>query len=143
MVDWFILFSLYLQVMKDAAALHDKKRLFYSTLMNDNLLDCIISKVNVTEISPGVCFINEHLLYTVPFWMLLFYPCYNEPSLPLSAALKCFYLMLHLLSLNSYSVYECCSLVLKSTIVHHLISIMTWNTALIIQHSVTCQLVSY
>nr|GLL44511.1 DNA (cytosine-5)-methyltransferase CMT2 isoform X1 [Ipomoea trifida] len=44
----------YVKVMRDAAALHEKKRLFYSTLMNDNLLDCIISKVNVTEISPGL-----------------------------------------------------------------------------------------
>nr|GMD78186.1 DNA (cytosine-5)-methyltransferase CMT2 [Ipomoea batatas] len=51
-VQWF--FRAEDTVMRDAAALHDKKRLFYSTLMNDNLLDCIISKVNVTEISPGL-----------------------------------------------------------------------------------------
>ncbi|KAM7507279.1 hypothetical protein LguiA_017732 [Lonicera macranthoides] len=39
-------------VMKEAAVIHDKKRIFYSTLMNDNLLDCIVSKVNVIEIAP-------------------------------------------------------------------------------------------
>ncbi|GAV58623.1 DNA_methylase domain-containing protein/Chromo domain-containing protein/BAH domain-containing protein [Cephalotus follicularis] len=41
-------------VMKEAAASHDKKRLFSSTIMNDNPVDCIISKVSVTQISPGV-----------------------------------------------------------------------------------------
>ncbi|KAK3037663.1 hypothetical protein RJ639_030440 [Escallonia herrerae] len=41
-------------VMKNAAAFHDKKRLFFSTLMNDNPLDCIVSKVNVVEISPAL-----------------------------------------------------------------------------------------
>ncbi|KAL8104093.1 DNA (cytosine-5)-methyltransferase CMT2-like [Apium graveolens] len=42
-------------VMKDMASFHDRKRLFYSTLENDNPLDCLISKVNVTEITrePG------------------------------------------------------------------------------------------
>nr|GFC53661.1 DNA (cytosine-5)-methyltransferase CMT2-like [Tanacetum cinerariifolium] len=42
-------------VLKQAAALHDKKRLFYSTLMNDNLLDCIISKLGFlsTSIQPS------------------------------------------------------------------------------------------
>ncbi|KAK2973205.1 hypothetical protein RJ640_024492 [Escallonia rubra] len=39
-------------VMKNTAAFHDKKRLFFSTLMNDNPLDCIVSKVNVVEIAP-------------------------------------------------------------------------------------------
>ncbi|GLT80633.1 hypothetical protein SLA2020_520640 [Shorea laevis] len=41
-------------VMKEAAALHDKRRLFYSTVMNDNPIDCIISKVSVTQLSPLV-----------------------------------------------------------------------------------------
>ncbi|KAK1379049.1 DNA (Cytosine-5)-methyltransferase CMT2 [Heracleum sosnowskyi] len=43
-------------VMKDMASFHDKKRLFYSTLENDNPLDCLISKVNVIRITrePGV-----------------------------------------------------------------------------------------
>ncbi|GMQ04063.1 hypothetical protein CsSME_00049618 [Camellia sinensis var. sinensis] len=40
------------KVMKEEAAFHDKKRLFYSTLLNDNLLDCIISKVSVIQIAP-------------------------------------------------------------------------------------------
>lgn len=42
--------------MKDMASFHDKKRLFFSTFMNDNLLDCIVSKVNVIEIARGVGF---------------------------------------------------------------------------------------
>ncbi|KAJ6705889.1 DNA (CYTOSINE-5)-METHYLTRANSFERASE CMT2 [Salix purpurea] len=41
-------------VMKDAADFHDNKRLFYSTVMNDNPIDCIISKVTVVQISPRV-----------------------------------------------------------------------------------------
>lgn len=36
------------------ASFHDKKRLFYSTLENDNPLDCLISKVNVIEITREV-----------------------------------------------------------------------------------------
>ncbi|KAD3641993.1 hypothetical protein E3N88_31217 [Mikania micrantha] len=32
---------------------HDKKRMFYSTLMNDNALDFIISKVKVVQTQPG------------------------------------------------------------------------------------------
>ncbi|XVF13724.1 hypothetical protein REPUB_Repub08aG0232300 [Reevesia pubescens] len=39
-------------VMKQETAFHDKRRLFYSTVMNDNLIDCIVSKVSVTQISP-------------------------------------------------------------------------------------------
>lgn len=48
-------FDICLQVMKEEAAFHDQKRLFYSTLMNDNLLDCIISKLSVVQIPPTVC----------------------------------------------------------------------------------------
>lgn len=52
-VQWFYKASD--TVMKDMASFHDKKRLFYSTLENDNPLDCLISKVNVIEITrePG------------------------------------------------------------------------------------------
>ncbi|KAJ0054340.1 hypothetical protein Pint_03547 [Pistacia integerrima] len=39
-------------VMQGVAAFHDGKRLFYSTVMNDNPVDCIISKVNVTQKPP-------------------------------------------------------------------------------------------
>ncbi|VFQ89132.1 unnamed protein product [Cuscuta campestris] len=53
-VQWF--FRAEDTVMKDAATLHDKRRLFYSNLTNDNLLDCLISKVNVTIISSGLDF---------------------------------------------------------------------------------------
>lgn len=42
------------QVMQDIAAFHNGKRLFYSTVMNDNPVDCIISKVNVTQKPPRV-----------------------------------------------------------------------------------------
>ncbi|XP_011028082.1 PREDICTED: DNA (cytosine-5)-methyltransferase CMT2 isoform X3 [Populus euphratica] len=41
-------------VMKEAADFHDNKRLFYSTVMNDNPIDCIISTVTVVQISPRV-----------------------------------------------------------------------------------------
>lgn len=61
--------------MKDAAAFHDKKRLFYSNLMNDNILDCIISKVNIVKIPPAVCFILRrsnlpHLLLEIMGFIL-------------------------------------------------------------------------
>lgn len=42
------------QVIKDVGDVHDKRRLFYSTIMNDNLIDCIVSKVNVKHVSPRV-----------------------------------------------------------------------------------------
>ncbi|XP_073120851.1 DNA (cytosine-5)-methyltransferase 1-like [Henckelia pumila] len=42
-------------VLKDVSSSHDKRRLFYSTIMNDNILDCIISKVNVVKIPPTQC----------------------------------------------------------------------------------------
>lgn len=51
-VQWF--FRAEDTVMKQAAAFHEKKRLFSSTLMNDNLLDCILSKVNITEKAPAL-----------------------------------------------------------------------------------------
>ncbi|XP_048500700.1 DNA (cytosine-5)-methyltransferase CMT2 isoform X2 [Beta vulgaris subsp. vulgaris] len=38
-------------VMKEEASFHDKKRIFYSSIMNDNLLACIISKLNVIQVS--------------------------------------------------------------------------------------------
>ncbi|CAI9262318.1 unnamed protein product [Lactuca saligna] len=41
-------------VMKKAIDILDNKRLFASTLMNDNLLDCILSKVKMIEKAPGV-----------------------------------------------------------------------------------------
>nr|XP_043640111.1 DNA (cytosine-5)-methyltransferase CMT2-like isoform X2 [Erigeron canadensis] len=51
-VQWF--FRAEDTVIKDAAASNNKKRLFYSTLMNDNPLDCIVSKVKVLKKPPGV-----------------------------------------------------------------------------------------
>ncbi|XP_010243148.1 PREDICTED: DNA (cytosine-5)-methyltransferase 1-like [Nelumbo nucifera] len=51
-VQWF--FRAEDTVMKDEATFHDKKRLFYSDLMNDNLLDCIVSKVKIVQMAPSV-----------------------------------------------------------------------------------------
>ncbi|KAK2972840.1 hypothetical protein RJ640_028368 [Escallonia rubra] len=48
-VQWF--FRAEDTVMGDQVTTHDKKRLFYSTLTNDNLLDCIVSKVKVVQIT--------------------------------------------------------------------------------------------
>ncbi|CAO2819693.1 unnamed protein product [Amaranthus hypochondriacus] len=39
-------------VLKEATSFHDKKRIFYSCIMNDNLLPCIISKLNVKKVTP-------------------------------------------------------------------------------------------
>lgn len=41
--------------MQEQASNHDKKRVFYSTVMNDNLIDCITSKATVVQVSPKVC----------------------------------------------------------------------------------------
>ncbi|KAJ0812135.1 putative DNA (cytosine-5-)-methyltransferase [Helianthus annuus] len=51
-VQWF--FRAEDTVIKDASSSNDERRLFYSTLMNDNALDCIISKVKVVKIQPGI-----------------------------------------------------------------------------------------
>ncbi|KAF3447847.1 hypothetical protein FNV43_RR08553 [Rhamnella rubrinervis] len=48
-VQWF--YRVEDTVIKEGGAFHDKRRLFYSTIMNDNLIDCIISKVNVTQLA--------------------------------------------------------------------------------------------
>lgn len=46
--------------MKEHAAFHDKKRLFYSDLRNVNLLDCIVSKVKVVQV---ISSLNLHLAF--------------------------------------------------------------------------------
>ncbi|KAH7514814.1 hypothetical protein FEM48_Zijuj11G0130500 [Ziziphus jujuba var. spinosa] len=51
-VQWF--YRVEDTIIKEEGAFHDKRRLFYSTVMNDNLIDCIISKVNVSQLSPRV-----------------------------------------------------------------------------------------
>ncbi|PWA80759.1 bromo adjacent homology (BAH) domain protein [Artemisia annua] len=51
-VQWF--FRAEDTVIKDAATSNDKKRVFYSTLMNDNPLDCIVSKVKILKVAPGI-----------------------------------------------------------------------------------------
>lgn len=60
-VQWF--FRAEDTVMKEAAAILDKKRLFASTLMNDNLLDCILSKVKIIEKAPGLTSIHPSDYY--------------------------------------------------------------------------------
>jgi hypothetical protein len=40
--------------MEDQAQSHDPRRLFYSDLKDDNLLDCIVSKVNIVPVSQSV-----------------------------------------------------------------------------------------
>lgn len=45
------------KVMKQETSFHDERRIFYSTVMNDNPIDCIISKVSVKQILPKVCFL--------------------------------------------------------------------------------------
>ncbi|GFP94292.1 DNA (cytosine-5)-methyltransferase cmt2 [Phtheirospermum japonicum] len=51
-VQWF--FRAEDTVIKGDGRSHDKKRIFYSTLMNDNLLECIVSKVKVVQIPSSV-----------------------------------------------------------------------------------------
>lgn len=41
-------------VIQEEGAFHDPRRLFYSTVMNDNPLDCIVSKVNIKQVKPRV-----------------------------------------------------------------------------------------
>ncbi|XP_034585860.1 DNA (cytosine-5)-methyltransferase CMT2 isoform X2 [Setaria viridis] len=51
-VQWF--FRAEDTVMEDQAQAHDPRRLFYSDLKDDNLLDCIVSKVTIVQVSPSV-----------------------------------------------------------------------------------------
>ncbi|KAK1578662.1 hypothetical protein Q3G72_032109 [Acer saccharum] len=51
-VQWF--YKAEDTVMKEAAEFHDSRRLFYSTVMNDNPVDCIVSKVSITQIPPKI-----------------------------------------------------------------------------------------
>ncbi|CAI0418779.1 unnamed protein product [Linum tenue] len=51
-VQWF--YKAEDTIMKEQAASHDTKRVFYSTVMNDNPIDCISSKVNIMKISPKI-----------------------------------------------------------------------------------------
>ncbi|KAF8033526.1 hypothetical protein BT93_D2197 [Corymbia citriodora subsp. variegata] len=48
-------------VMQDQSSFHDKKRLFYSAVENDNPVDCIISKVNVARLNPKVSVKSTHI----------------------------------------------------------------------------------
>ncbi|XP_057415926.1 DNA (cytosine-5)-methyltransferase CMT2-like isoform X2 [Lotus japonicus] len=51
-VQWF--YRIQDTVIQDEGDFHDKRRLFYSSIMNDNLIECILAKVNVTHIKPRV-----------------------------------------------------------------------------------------
>ncbi|KAG0517431.1 hypothetical protein BDA96_09G088900, partial [Sorghum bicolor] len=51
-VQWF--FRAEDTVMEDQAQSHDPRRLFYSDLKDDNLLDCIVSKVTIMPVSPSL-----------------------------------------------------------------------------------------
>ncbi|GAU25020.1 hypothetical protein TSUD_154940, partial [Trifolium subterraneum] len=51
-VQWF--YRIQDTVIKDGGDYHDKRRLFYSSIMNDNLIDSIIEKANVRYIKPKV-----------------------------------------------------------------------------------------
>ncbi|KAJ9678558.1 hypothetical protein PVL29_020666 [Vitis rotundifolia] len=59
-VQWF--FRPEDTVMEEEGASHEKKRLFYSNLVNDNLLDCIVSKVNIIQITPSVNLKSKSIL---------------------------------------------------------------------------------
>ncbi|OEL35883.1 DNA (cytosine-5)-methyltransferase CMT2 [Dichanthelium oligosanthes] len=48
-VQWF--FRAEDTVMEDQAQSHDPRRLFYSDLKDDNLLDCIVSKVTIVQVA--------------------------------------------------------------------------------------------
>ncbi|CAN6340137.1 unnamed protein product [Urochloa humidicola] len=51
-VQWF--FRAEDTVMENQAQDHEPRRLFYSDLKDDNLLDCIVSKVTIVQVSPSV-----------------------------------------------------------------------------------------
>uniref|UniRef100_A0A0D3G4P2 DNA (cytosine-5-)-methyltransferase n=1 Tax=Oryza barthii TaxID=65489 RepID=A0A0D3G4P2_9ORYZ len=51
-VQWF--FTAEDTVIGEQAQSHDPRRLFYSDLTDDNLLDCIVSKVTIVQVPPSV-----------------------------------------------------------------------------------------
>lgn len=48
-------------VMQNQSSFHDKKRLFYSAVENDNPVDCILSKVKVARLNPKVGVKSTHI----------------------------------------------------------------------------------
>ncbi|KAK9095622.1 hypothetical protein Scep_027091 [Stephania cephalantha] len=46
--------------MKEQADFHDKKRVFYSDLMNDNALDCIVSKLKIIQVKTNIDFKSSY-----------------------------------------------------------------------------------
>lgn len=73
-VQWF--FRAEDTVMQEQGAFQEKKRLFESDLMNDNLLDCIVSKVRVVQVPSRVdlnskpvpsCYFYYDMKYTVEY----------------------------------------------------------------------------
>ncbi|XP_030453904.2 DNA (cytosine-5)-methyltransferase CMT2 isoform X2 [Syzygium oleosum] len=48
-------------VMQNQSSFHDKERLFYSAVENDNPLDCILSKVNIARLNPKVGVKSTHI----------------------------------------------------------------------------------
>ncbi|KAM7252040.1 hypothetical protein ACFE04_023923 [Oxalis oulophora] len=52
-VQWFYRAENTVIKEKEVAS-HDKKRVFCSEVMNDNLLDCIVSKLNIIQLAPNV-----------------------------------------------------------------------------------------
>ncbi|XP_028783969.1 DNA (cytosine-5)-methyltransferase CMT2 [Neltuma alba] len=51
-VQWF--YRIEDTVVQGQGGFHDERRLFYSSVMNDNLIDCLVAKVNVTYVKPRV-----------------------------------------------------------------------------------------
>lgn len=43
------------QVIKDHANLIDNKRVFFSEMRDDNLLDCLVQKLNIARVPHNVC----------------------------------------------------------------------------------------
>ncbi|XP_020528965.1 DNA (cytosine-5)-methyltransferase CMT2 isoform X5 [Amborella trichopoda] len=64
-------------VIQGLASQHDKKRIFYSDLKNDNLLDCIVSKIKIVQVTPNVnlakrksippCDFYYDMSYSIPY----------------------------------------------------------------------------
>ncbi|XP_077236281.1 DNA (cytosine-5)-methyltransferase CMT3-like [Tasmannia lanceolata] len=82
-------------VIKNHAAFHDQRRVFFSDLKDANLLECIISKINIVQIAPNVdleakgstipnCDFYYDMAYSIPYSTFVNLPAGNETSSAIS-----------------------------------------------------------
>jgi hypothetical protein len=131
------LLPIYSQVVKDEGDYHDKRRLFYSSIMNDNLIDSIIEKANVRYIKPKVWQTSVKIFLSICLKFHLMKDC---SSVNFEVYISVF------ICNNCWFFFLCvtfCRLVWSWLLFYHLTSIMIWNIVLITLRSAKYQQVCH